>query len=97
VKDRREQQASEHRDCRHRPQGRDADQEDEGCPEGEDQAAPALGRDVIDPNALVRHLGRGPFLALGPAFERTLVGAAALLVVWLILRWMYRRRIFIRI
>ena len=48
-------------------------------------------------DALVRHLGRGPFLALGPAFERTLVGAAALLVVWLILRWMYRRRIFIRI
>ena len=48
-------------------------------------------------DALVRHLGRGPFLALGPAFERTLVGATALLVVWLILRWMYRRRIFIRI
>lgn len=48
-------------------------------------------------DALVRHLGRGPFLALGPAFERTLVGAAALLAVWLILHWMYRRRIFIRI
>jgi predicted acyltransferase len=48
-------------------------------------------------DALVRHLGRGPFLALGPAFERTLSGAAALLVVWLILHWMYRRRIFIRI
>jgi predicted acyltransferase len=47
--------------------------------------------------ALVRHLGRGPFLALGPAFERTLVGAAALLVVWVVLHWMYRRRIFIRI
>ncbi len=48
-------------------------------------------------DALVRHLGRGPFLALGPAFERTLVGAAALLVVWIVLHWMYRRRIFIRI
>ena len=48
-------------------------------------------------DALVRHLGRGPFLPLGPAFERTLVGAAALLAVWLILHWMYRRRIFIRI
>jgi predicted acyltransferase len=48
-------------------------------------------------DALVRHLGRGPFLALGPAFERTLVGAAALLVVWLVLLWMHRRRIFVRI
>jgi len=47
--------------------------------------------------ALVRHLGRGPFLFLGPAFEATLVGAAALLVVWVVLLWMHRRRIFIRI
>jgi heparan-alpha-glucosaminide N-acetyltransferase len=47
--------------------------------------------------ALVRHLGRGPFLVLGPVYERTLVGAASLLVVWLILLWMHRRRIFIRI
>ena len=46
---------------------------------------------------LVRHLGRAPFLLLGPAFEATLVGAAALLVVWLVLLWMHRRRIFIRI
>jgi predicted acyltransferase len=45
----------------------------------------------------VRHLGRTPFLVLGPAFEATLVGAAALLVVWLVLLWMHRRRIFIRI
>jgi len=54
---------------------------------------------LVEPTAeaLVRHLGRGPFLVLGPAFERTLVGAAALLVVWLILLWMHRRRIFIRI
>jgi predicted acyltransferase len=33
----------------------------------------------------------------GPAFERTLVGTSALLAVWLILLWMHRRRIFIRI
>jgi heparan-alpha-glucosaminide N-acetyltransferase len=54
---------------------------------------------LVEPaaEALVRHLGRAPFLVLGPAFERTLVGAAALLVVWLILLWMHRRRIFIRI
>jgi predicted acyltransferase len=47
--------------------------------------------------ALVRHLGRGPFLVLGPAFERTLVGASSLLLAWLILLWMHRRRIFVRI
>jgi predicted acyltransferase len=54
---------------------------------------------LVEPaaEALVRHLGHAPFLVLGPAFERTLVGAAALLVTWLILRWMHRRKIFIRI
>ena len=54
---------------------------------------------LVEPaaEALVRHLGRAPFLVLGPAFERTLVGAAALLVTWLILLWMHRRKIFIRI
>jgi heparan-alpha-glucosaminide N-acetyltransferase len=46
---------------------------------------------------LVRHLGRTPFLVLGADFERTLVGAAALLVTWLILAWMNKRRIYIRI
>ena len=54
---------------------------------------------LVEPaaEALVRHLGRAPFLVLGPAFESTLVGAAALLVTWLILHWMHRRKIFIRI
>ncbi len=46
---------------------------------------------------LVRHLGRAPFLVFGPVFERTLVGASALLVVWIVLLWMHKRRIFIRI
>ncbi len=54
---------------------------------------------VVEPvaGALVRHLDHAPFLLLGPAFERTLVGVAALVVTWLILHWMHRRRIFIRI
>lgn len=54
---------------------------------------------LVEPagEALVRHLGHAPFRLLGPAFERTLVGGAALLVVWLVLLWMHRRRIFIRI
>jgi len=48
-------------------------------------------------DALVRHLGEGPFLLLGPAFQPLLLGAATLLGLWLILYWMYRRRIFLRI
>jgi predicted acyltransferase len=47
--------------------------------------------------ALVRHLGQAPFAVLGPAFEPTLVGATALLVTWLVLLWMQKRKIFIRI
>jgi predicted acyltransferase len=49
------------------------------------------------PNALVRHLGRGTFQVLGTAYEPLLLGAAVLLVNWLILFWMYRRRLFLRI
>ena len=47
--------------------------------------------------ALVRHLGDGPFLIFGPAYQPLLLGAAMLLVLWLILYWMYRRKIFLRI
>jgi heparan-alpha-glucosaminide N-acetyltransferase len=48
-------------------------------------------------SALSTHLGRAPFLALGAPFEPVLRGAAALVVFWLILYWMYRRKIFLRI
>ena len=47
--------------------------------------------------ALVRHLGRNVFLVLGPPFEPVLKGAAVVLVFWLVLYWMYRKRIFVRI
>ncbi len=47
--------------------------------------------------ALVRHLGRGPFLVLGPAFEPVLHGAGVVIVFWLILFWMYRRKLFLKI
>ena len=43
------------------------------------------------------HLGHGPFQILGPAYEPLLVGAATLLVYWLILWWLYRKQIFIRV
>lgn len=47
--------------------------------------------------ALVRHLGTAPFAVLGPPFEPVLRGVGVLIVFWLILYWMYRRRIFLRI
>ncbi|WP_186738493.1 acyltransferase family protein [Spirosoma utsteinense] len=43
------------------------------------------------------HLGHGPFLLAGQAYEPLLIGMATLAVFYLILRWMYRRKLFIRI
>ena len=48
-------------------------------------------------DALTRHLGAGTFRALGEPYEPLLHGAAVLLVFWLLLYWMYRRRIFLKI
>jgi len=46
---------------------------------------------------LKRHLGPGIFDGLGEAFRPMLERSSILLVFWLILFWMYRRRLFIRI
>jgi heparan-alpha-glucosaminide N-acetyltransferase len=43
------------------------------------------------------HLGRDAFRVLGPDYEPLLLGGAVLLVLWLILFWMYRRKLFLRI
>jgi predicted acyltransferase len=43
------------------------------------------------------HFGPGVFTAYGPAYESLLKGAATLLFFWLILAWMYHRRIYVRI
>jgi predicted acyltransferase len=43
------------------------------------------------------HLGPDAFKSLGPEYEPLVHGAAVLLVLWLVLFWMYRRRIFLRI
>ena len=43
------------------------------------------------------HFGPGPFQIFGPAYEPLLAGAATLSIYWLILRWLYRKRLFIRI
>lgn len=47
--------------------------------------------------ALVRHFGSAPFAVFGAGFERTLIGAAVLAIFWLILLWLNRRKIFLRI
>ncbi len=46
---------------------------------------------------LRRHLGEGPFGVAGEAWEPVLLGASVLLVMWLILLWLFRQRIFVRI
>jgi heparan-alpha-glucosaminide N-acetyltransferase len=46
---------------------------------------------------LYTHLGPRPFQVLGEPYEPLLHGAAVLLILWLILFWMYRRKIFLRI
>lgn len=43
------------------------------------------------------HLGAAVFGMFGPAFDPLLHGAAILLVEWLLLYWMYRRKLFLRI
>jgi predicted acyltransferase len=47
--------------------------------------------------SLTTNLGRGMFDAFGPAFTPITLGAATLVVFWLILWWMYRQRVFVRI
>jgi len=43
------------------------------------------------------HLGRGVFQAFGAAYEPLVTGLAVLAVYWLILFWMDRRRIYLRV
>jgi predicted acyltransferase len=43
------------------------------------------------------HFGAQALLLLGPSFELLAQGLAGLLVLWLILFWMYRRKLFLRI
>lgn len=51
-------------------------------------------------SSLITHLGQKPFQifnAYGPQYEQLLMGAAIMLILWLILFWMYRRKLFIKI
>jgi predicted acyltransferase len=47
--------------------------------------------------SLRTHLGRGTLQMFGAPYEPIVIGALSLLFFWLVLLWMYRRRIFIRI
>ncbi|WP_235963282.1 acyltransferase family protein [Tautonia rosea] len=48
-------------------------------------------------DALNRHLGAETFRAFGDPYERVFHGAAVLLIMWLLLYWMYRRKLFLKI
>jgi predicted acyltransferase len=43
------------------------------------------------------HLGPNAFRVFGPGLEPFLLGCAVLATYWLILYWMYRRKLFLRI
>jgi heparan-alpha-glucosaminide N-acetyltransferase len=47
--------------------------------------------------ALYTHLGKQAFLRFGEAFEPLLHGGAVLLILWLILLWMHRRKLWLRV
>lgn len=47
--------------------------------------------------ALHTHLGYAPFRLLGTSYEPFLVGVAVMLTFWLMLFWMYRHKIFVKI
>ena len=48
-------------------------------------------------SALIRHFGEKPFEIAGTAYASVLQGAAVLLVLWLMLYWLYRNRVFVRL
>jgi predicted acyltransferase len=47
--------------------------------------------------ALPRHLGQHAFEVLGQAYEPLVLGASVLLIEWLMLWWMCRRKVFLRV
>jgi predicted acyltransferase len=47
--------------------------------------------------ALITHFGANSFRLFGKPYESLLLGGATLLIFWLLLFWMYRRKIFLRI
>jgi heparan-alpha-glucosaminide N-acetyltransferase len=54
---------------------------------------------LVDPlkDFLHRHFGHTPFEVGGATWEPVLIGGTVLLMMWLILYWLYRQRVFLRI
>jgi predicted acyltransferase len=48
-------------------------------------------------NSFHIHLGQRPFAILGPGLQPLLLGIAVMLAYWLVLYWMYKRKLFLRI
>ena len=48
-------------------------------------------------DAVKRHVPANTFTYFGTPYQPVVFGACVLLVLWLILLWMYRRKIFLRI
>ncbi|HSH95850.1 MAG TPA: hypothetical protein VK968_17020 [Roseimicrobium sp.] len=48
-------------------------------------------------SSLKTHLGQDSFKVFGPIFEPLLLGVSTMLVYWLILFWMYRRKLFLKV
>jgi predicted acyltransferase len=46
---------------------------------------------------LKTHLGANAFKVFGVSYESLLHGGAVLVIFWLMLYWMYRRKVFVRI
>jgi predicted acyltransferase len=55
-----------------------------------------LSRNFVE-NSFRIHLGMGVLNCLGPGLEPTFLGALTLSAYWLILYWMFRKKIFVRI
>lgn len=47
--------------------------------------------------SLYTHLGKGFFQMFGERYEELFMGCCILLILWLILYWMYRRKLFLKI
>lgn len=47
--------------------------------------------------SLYTHLGRDFFKSLGDTYEQFLIGLATMAILWLILYWMYRRKLFLKL
>jgi predicted acyltransferase len=46
---------------------------------------------------LTTHLGAAPFKVFGAAYQPLTLGLTALVVMWLMLYWMYRRKLYLKI